>query len=58
MSDIFLMDVGHPREYLLHVILDSFDVYWFLLLLVVLNDIFKIFLAILKNNILSSFALF
>ena len=58
MRDVFLMDVCHSREYLLHVVLDRSNVYWLLLLLMVLNDVLKILLAILENDILGSFALF
>ena len=57
MSDIFLVNVCHPREDLLHIILDGNNIDWPLLLLMVLNDVLQILLAVFKHNILRSFAL-
>ena len=57
MSNVFLVDICHARENLLHVVFDCSDIDRFLLLLVVLNDIFQVFLAILKNYVLGRFAL-
>ena len=57
MSNVFLVDICHACENLLHVIFDCRNIDRFLLLLVVLNDIFQVFLAVLKDYVLGRFAL-
>jgi hypothetical protein len=57
MSDALLMHVFHPLEDLLHVLADLSHRYVLFLGLVLLNDLFKVGVAELKDEILRSLAL-
>ena len=58
MRDLLLVNVGHSRQYLLHVLLYLFHTDPLIFLLVLLNLIFEIFATILKNEVLRRFSIF